>query len=76
MDRLYAWKEFASDIAEFKEASLQLTTKLIGRGYNKDEVKEQIDRAAQKNREELLQYKEKNTNDQKTMRYNLQPSIT
>ena len=52
-------KRICSDTAEFKKASIQLTTKLIGRGYNKDEVKEQIDRAAQKNREELLQYKEK-----------------
>ena len=52
-------KRICSDTAEFKKASIQLTTKLIGRGYNKDEIKEQIGRAAQKNREELLQYKEK-----------------
>ena len=48
-----------SDTAEFIKASNQLKTKLITTGYNKDEVKNQINHATQNNREELLQYKEK-----------------
>ena len=52
-------KRICSETDKFIKASNQLKTKLIARGYNKDEVKKQIDCIAQNNREELIQYKEK-----------------
>ena len=52
-------KRICSDEKEFIDASKQLTSNLLNRGYEESEIKEQINKANERNREELLQYKPK-----------------
>ena len=52
-------KRICSEEKEFKKASDDLPKKLVNRGYNDGEINLQIQRASQKNREDLLRHKPK-----------------
>ena len=67
-------KRICSDEKEFIDASKQLTSNLLNRGYEESEIKEQINKANERNREELLQYKPKKSLNKKpyVITYNTQ----
>ena len=52
-------RRVCSDLAEFANASKNLKSRLINRGYSEKEITAQIDQAKTKNRDELLQYRPK-----------------
>ena len=55
-------KRICTNEKDFWEAADRLRTDLVKRGYKKDQISKEIERAATKNRNELLTYKERERN--------------
>ena len=54
-------RRICTEVEEFEAASEKLKTQMTTRGYSNEEVSAQINRAREKEREELLQYRPKKT---------------
>lgn len=60
-------KRICSKEEDYQQGIAELKHHLIQRGYNADEIDEQINKASQENRENLLKYKEKTQDKQLTI---------